>query len=163
MIAADALQREKKKTYASEMDDQQVVYEQTLVALEQEVGQFQGYTDIGRVNMVAQHVKSLEAKIEAAEQQARQFNARESLFERELTEYTKVKEIRKSFEPYRNLWETVSNWLVQYEEWMEGTFSEINAETLEDVVGKFNTNISKAFKSFEKASILDFLLKSSGL
>ena len=151
MIAADALQREKKKTYASEMDDQQVVYEQTLVALEQEVGQFQGYTDIGRVNMVAQHVKSLEAKIEAAEQQARQFNARESLFERELTEYTKVKEIRKSFEPYRNLWETVSNWLVQYEEWMEGTFSEINAETLEDDVGKFNTNISKAFKSFEKA------------
>ena len=53
MIATDALQREKKKFYAAEMDDEQVVFEQTLVAIEQEVGQFQGYTDIGRVSMVA--------------------------------------------------------------------------------------------------------------
>ena len=151
MVASDALQREKKKSYAGEMDDQQVVYEQTLVALEQEVGQFQGYTDIGRVNMVAQHVKSLNKKIEEAEQAALTFNQREALFERELTEYTKVKDIRKAFEPYRNLWETVSNWLVQYEEWMDGPFSEIVAETLEDTVSKYNGNIAKAFKSFEKA------------
>ena len=151
MVATDALQREKKKSYASEMDDEQVVFEQTLVSLEQEVGQFQGYTDIGRVNMVAQHVKSLNDKITAAEEQARVFNSRESLFERELTEYTKVKDIRKAFEPYRNLWITVSDWLVQYEEWLEGPFSGIIAETLEDVVGKYKTNISKAFKSFEKA------------
>ena len=151
MLATDALQREKKKFYASEMDDQQVVFEQTLVAIEQEVGQFQGYTDIGRVNMVAQHVKSLNEKIAAAEEEARTFNSREGLFEREMTEYTKVKDIRKSFEPYRNLWETVSSWLIQYEDWMEGVFSEINPETLEDVVQRFSTNISKAFKSFEKA------------
>ena len=151
MIATDALQREKKKFYASEMDDQQAVFEQTLVAIEQEVGQFQGYKDIGRVNMVAQHVKSLHKKIADAEEQARTFNNREGLFERELTEYTKVREIRKSFDPYQNLWETVSNWLIQYEDWMEGTFSDINAETLDDVVQRFSTNIAKAFKSFEKA------------
>jgi dynein heavy chain len=151
MVATDALQREKKKTYASEMDDQQVVYEQTLVGLEQEVGQFQGYTDIGRVNMVAQHVKSLNDKITAAEEQARVFNSREALFERELTEYTKIKDIRKSFEPYRNLWLTVSEWLIQYEEWMDGPFSDIYAENLEDVVSRFKANIAKAFKSFEKA------------
>ena len=60
--ATEQTQSEKKMEYAAEMEDEQVVFEQTLIALDQECSQFQGYTDIGRVSMVAQHVKSLERK-----------------------------------------------------------------------------------------------------
>ena len=49
--------------YAAEMEDEQVIFEQTLISLEQECAQFQGYSDVGRVQMVAKHVKSLDEKL----------------------------------------------------------------------------------------------------
>ena len=118
----DALQREKKKVHASDMDDQHVVYEQLLVALEHKVGQFQGYTDIGRVSTVAQHVQSWNDTIRDAREQARLLDASDSVFE------------ENPFESYRSLWEMVTNCLRLYEEWTKGSFAGIDADNLENVV-----------------------------
>ena len=148
--ATEQTQSEKKMEYAAEMEDEQVVFEQTLIALDQECSQFQGYTDIGRVSMVAQHVKSLDEKIKKAEDDARTFNQRELLFGREPTEYSKVGDIRKRFTPYQGLWSNVSSWLTAHEGWMTGPFDEIDGIGLEDVVDRFNKGVTKAYKQFEK-------------
>ena len=148
--ATEQTQSEKKMEYAAEMEDEQVVFEQTLIALDQECSQFQGYTDIGRVSMVAQHVKSLDEKIKKAEDDSRTFNQREILFGREPTEYSKVGDIRKRFTPYQGLWSNVSSWLTAHEGWMTGPFDEIDGVGLEDVVDRFNKGVTKAYKQFEK-------------
>jgi dynein heavy chain len=149
--STEQVQSEKKMEYAAEMEDEQVIFEQTLISLEQECAQFQGYSDVGRVQMVAKHVKSLDEKLKKAEEDARTFNSREILFGREPTEYTKVNEIRKEFTPYQGLWSNVSDWLQFHEGCMTGPFDEVDGINLEDVVDRYSKGINKAYKTFEKA------------
>ena len=148
----EAVQREKKIEYAAEMDEEQIVFEETLTDLDQECSQLQGYSDIARVSMVAKHVNDLDEKLKDAERQVKVFNERELLFGREPTEYTKVEDIRKDFMPYEGLWRNVSSWLNAHESWMIGPFDEIDGVTLEDVVDKFQKGTTKAYKTFEKVS-----------
>ncbi len=40
--------------------------------------------------------------------EARKFNSRQHLFERDITDYSKVNELSKEFLPYSNLWLTTT-------------------------------------------------------
>jgi dynein heavy chain, axonemal len=51
-------------------------------------------------------VSEVEDKLTKAEEKARLFNSREELFGGDMTDYESVGLIRKSFEPYSNLWAT---------------------------------------------------------
>ena len=58
-------------------------------------------------------------QVEAAGEQARLFNARELLFEREITDYQQLSNIKKKFEPYFQLWDTSERWLSASAAWHE--------------------------------------------
>ncbi|CAM9957849.1 unnamed protein product, partial [Laminaria digitata] len=62
---------------------------------------------------------------------ARLFQSREGIFGRPPTEYDQILRVRKSFEPYVNLWSTAEEWTESYEAWTKGSFLAIDAEALE--------------------------------
>ena len=70
-------------------------------------------------------------QVEAAGEQARLFNARELLFERELTDYQQLSNIKKKFEPYFQLWDTSERWLSASREWHSSSFVTLEAEQIE--------------------------------
>ena len=71
---------QKKREYSLQMADEQVVFEQTLVALESEVMSFSTYQDIRRYENVESHRLTVVQKIEKARYQVQKFNSRETLF-----------------------------------------------------------------------------------
>jgi hypothetical protein len=84
----------------------QVIFEQTLAALEGEVRGFGSYTDILNVKDVEVHRLGLVGKLAKAKEQINTFNSRELLFEKELTDYSQFDIILQSWEPFNVLWKT---------------------------------------------------------
>ena len=68
---------------------------------------------------VANYVRNLKKKLSEADEEARVYNSREALFGKEVTEYSLLKDISKSFEPYCDMWESVDTWLKSHKRWME--------------------------------------------
>jgi dynein heavy chain len=90
-------------------------------------------------------------QVEEAGEQARLFNARELLFEREVTvptrrlelwedgvngvvpaqDYQQLSNIKKRFEPYFQLWDTSQQWLSASAAWHAQSFLTLDAEQIE--------------------------------
>ena len=68
---------------------------------------------------------------EVADDDARLYNARESLFGKPVTDYSQLKEIQKKFEPYGAMWESVDSWLKHHRAWLTDPFADLDAESVE--------------------------------
>ena len=111
VVKAQAVMDMRKVDYSTHMSNEQDVFTIELVALKGDAETFEKYVDVSEVAVAAQHCRETVVKLEAAEEAARTFNSRESLFEQEMTEYTEIGEIRKIFDPYNNLWTAADDWI----------------------------------------------------
>lgn len=143
------LQQEKTR-YHAEMKDQQARFERTILILHQEVAGFARYTDLTKVDIVADHVAKVKRKLADAAEQVKVFNNRETLFGQDVTPYDNLTTVQKMFEPYQLVWETTSNWVKWHKEWMSGVFSELDAQLVEQrhtECLKFSTRCVKQFEA----------------
>jgi dynein heavy chain len=145
----EVILQDRKDKFQQAMMTEQNQFMVTLQDLQKEAAEFQKYSDISQVDQVAAHVKSFEQKLRKADEDAQLYNAREGLFEAELTDYELLQTVKKSFEPYNNLWATASQWLTQHREWTENEFMNLNAEEVESNVDKCFNAITKAAKFFQ--------------
>ena len=61
-----------------------------------------------------------------------------------LIQYDKLSRLVKDFEPFRNLWINVSDWMRWHESWMNDPLTTIDAESVEK-------NVAEAFKTMHKS------------
>ena len=64
-------------------------------------------------------------------------------------QYDKLTKLVKDFEPFRNLWITVSDWLRWNESWMNDPLTTINAEDVEKNVNEAYKTMHKSVKIFQ--------------
>lgn len=57
-------------------------------------------------------VSSLAARLKQAEKDAALYNSREALFNKPTTDYSKVKKLWGTFEPYQQFWSIAASWKV---------------------------------------------------
>ena len=55
-------------------------------------------------------VKRTAAKLKQAEKDAATYNSREGLFGRPLSDYSQLKKVAESFEPFQQFWATAATW-----------------------------------------------------
>ena len=55
-------------------------------------------------------VKRTAAKLKQAEKDAATYNSREGLFGRPLSDYSQLKKVEESFEPFQQFWATAATW-----------------------------------------------------
>jgi dynein heavy chain len=139
-----------KAKQEDEMNADQNKFVTTLVELEQSVAALEQLTDLEQVKEISKTVKDLENELSAAQEKARLFNSRETLFEAELTDYEDLNRVVKMFEPYAGLWQTAFDWTTSYANWVEGPFVDLDAEAIEKLVEKFSLTIAKTTKYFLK-------------
>ncbi len=89
--------------------------------------------------------------------QAKKFNSRENLFEKDITDYAKVQELSKQFLPYSNLWLTTTNWIKNIDSWMYGDWFSINAENCERFVEDAIKNLTYSTRYFKDKEIVHML------
>lgn len=62
-------------------------------------------------------------------------NRDQSLLAWEVTPFPKLQEIMTAKDPYEKLWNTAWQFYTSYEQWMNGSFRGLNAESITDEVG----------------------------
>jgi dynein heavy chain len=90
-------------------------------------------------------------------QDARKFNSREGLFEKEITDYSKVQQLIKDFQPYSHLWLITSKWAERSEKWMHDEWETLDAEECERFVEESIKNLQVAIRYFTEKDILPIL------
>ncbi|KAH8073158.1 dynein light chain binding protein [Aureococcus anophagefferens] len=125
-------------------------FTKSLHALEAFANSFVQYEDLTQVKEAAARAVECMGKITAATEKARLYNSREVLFEREVTDYAHLTQIKKAFEPYYALWNTSQKWLESSKTWNDAAFQSLDAEAVESEVNDYSNAISKASKFFER-------------
>ena len=65
---------------------------------------------------------------------AKKFNTRETLFEKETTDYSKLNNLIKDFQPYVNLWVNANKWFVGVKSWVNDPWDTVDAEAAEKIL-----------------------------
>jgi len=112
------------------------------------VSTFYQHTDMARVDEVAAEVKKIQRRLQDAESKARQFNSRETLFEKDVTDYTYLQKIIKTFEPFQVFWLTAQDWQKEYAVWMDGPFIQLEPEEVDKTLQTQWRNMFKCTKTF---------------
>ncbi|XP_066555780.1 dynein axonemal heavy chain 1 [Amia ocellicauda] len=124
-------------------------FQERLDTLQMLVAGFSSYTDVGRAHEVANEVRRVAKQLKESQQMAQVYNARERLFGMPVTNYDKLQKLVRDFQPFRELWTTVSDWLRWQESWLQDPLSSIDAEQLEKNVNEAFKTIHKCVKQFK--------------
>lgn len=80
------------------------------------------------------------------------FNARESLFKLPLTDYEKLEDLIKKFDPFNKLWELVFEFDGEKNEWCTGPMTKISHPIVEKKIENTLRELIKLKKIFDGVS-----------
>jgi dynein heavy chain len=123
-------------------------FEKTINEITDQVTQFQKYQDINQFEEVSSIAKQIFQKIQQAQDQAKVFNNRQMLTNQDPTDYTKITDEFKKFQPFYNLWTTLDNWRISYKSWLHDPFEDLNAQKLEETVDNSNKTMAQVIRYF---------------
>lgn len=103
---------EDEDQYRKEMVEEQAGFGESLNDLSNAVNGFDQFTDISNVEFVVREAKTIELKLREAEKQAQVYNSRENLLGLEVSDYSCLKKISETLDPFMNFWSAVSSWKV---------------------------------------------------
>lgn len=145
-----------KEVFLKEMAQEQEEFEEMLEGIEMTVGQFSNYDDINKFEQAFVDVQSVNARLKEYTDKTNLFNKRETLMGKPMTDYSKLRQAVKDFEPYSNLWTTARNWYHSHKSWLEDPWEQLDAINLEDTVqNSFKTILRTAayFKAKDMTKI----------
>ncbi|XP_069062696.1 dynein axonemal heavy chain 1 [Pleurodeles waltl] len=113
------------------------------------VGGFSAHTDVTRAHEIANEVRRVYKQLKDSQQTAQLYNNRERLFGLPVTNFDMLNRLVKDFQPYKDLWTTVSDWMRWYDSWMNDPLTSIDAEQLEKNVTESYKILHKCVKQFK--------------
>lgn len=120
-----------RSRYMTGLRGDQAKLQAELQELQAEVDRFVCLGDLKQVDDRMATVQDIEARLEQARNLADLYNAREEIFLLPRTEVPIIDEIAKQFSPYSDLWRICSEFARSLPEWMDGPFTEIDAEVVQ--------------------------------
>jgi dynein heavy chain len=111
--------------------------------------------NIARMNSLDQapladaEVKRLESMFKTFAQKVQLYNARETLFDRPLTDYSGIQQTLKAFEPLGVFWTSCATWIKNEKIWNDGPFENLDADTVEKTLTNVSRNAFKSVKYFD--------------
>ncbi|NXL44771.1 DYH1 protein, partial [Podilymbus podiceps] len=118
-------------------------FQDKLEEMQLTVGGFSIQADVNQAHELAHKAREVRKQLKELQNLAILYNNRERIFGMKVTSYSKLSRMVKDFQPYYDLWTTVSDWMQWYESWMNDPLMEIEAEQLEK-------NVNDSFKMMQK-------------
>uniref|UniRef100_A0A8B9M6P2 Dynein axonemal heavy chain 1 n=1 Tax=Accipiter nisus TaxID=211598 RepID=A0A8B9M6P2_9AVES len=118
-------------------------FQDKLEEMQLTVGGFSIQVDINQARELANKARDIRKQLKELQNLAILYNNRERIFGMKVTNYSKLSRMVKDFQPYYDLWTTVSDWMQWHESWMNDPLVEIEAEQLEK-------NVSDSFKTMQR-------------
>lgn len=151
-VTGSMLEKEKLR-YADIQKEKQEDFIVWLDEIEKEVGGFHVHHDLNKIEDIVALVEEMNENLKKAREDAALFNARETLFGEEPTDYERVEEIAREFQPYDTVWSTIGSWIKLEDEWRNGAFKHLNHGECERAVTESFKNVNRSVKHFQKAEL----------
>ncbi|XP_048258404.1 dynein axonemal heavy chain 1-like isoform X3 [Haliotis rufescens] len=127
----------------------QTNFEDRLDTLQMVVAGMAAHTDISKAHEIANDVRRVHKQLKEAQTLAQTYNTRERLFGMPVSNYDKLTKLVRDFDPFRNLWITVSDWQRWNDSWNNDPLTSINAEDVEKNVNEAYKTMHKSVKIFQ--------------
>ncbi|NXU12627.1 DYH1 protein, partial [Pardalotus punctatus] len=127
-----------QKSFQEKLDDMQLT-----------VGGFSVQSDVNQAHELAGDARDVRKELKELQDLAVLYNNRERLFGIRVTDYSVLSRMLKEFEPYYDLWTTVSDWIKWNESWINDSLLKIEAEELEKNVNESVKTMARCVKQFK--------------
>ncbi|OHT02341.1 Dynein heavy chain family protein [Tritrichomonas foetus] len=134
--------------FEQELEMHQEKFAAELDKISHDVSTVSKYTDMTQAEQFAQEIRRIGKSLEAAEQTARTYNARQVIFGQELTDYGRISELKRTFEPFALLWPNVDNWVKLRTSIKEKPMVQLNAEQITKDLQTIYTALHKSTRNF---------------
>ncbi|KAF7662821.1 hypothetical protein LDENG_00225550 [Lucifuga dentata] len=118
--------------------------------LENSIEEFPTYSELDMMQQYVTDVRTAQKLIQEAEDMIDVINKEETLFNLEQTSYPETEVIKESVEPYRKLFGLMLKWQRTETRWLDGSFQELNGESMEGEVDEFFRETYKMLKFFQQ-------------
>ncbi|KAH0630137.1 hypothetical protein JD844_012805 [Phrynosoma platyrhinos] len=112
--------------------------------------EFTEYSDLDRMQQYVTDMRTLQKRIQDADETVVFINKEEKLLNWELTEYPDLETLKINIEPYQKLFAFILKWQRTEKRWMDGAFLDLNGEKMETEVDEFFREIYKTLRFFQQ-------------
>uniref|UniRef100_A0A3Q0SWQ6 Dynein heavy chain linker domain-containing protein n=1 Tax=Amphilophus citrinellus TaxID=61819 RepID=A0A3Q0SWQ6_AMPCI len=130
--------------------------EKLLVQLKMLGSKIEEFSRCSELNMMHQYVadvRTVQKLLHEAEEDIALITAEEDFYKWDVTCYPEVEVLKENIEPYQKLFGFVLTWQRTERRWMDGSFQDLNGETMEVKLDEFYREIFKMFKFFQQKKI----------
>ncbi|XP_030590036.1 dynein heavy chain 12, axonemal [Archocentrus centrarchus] len=130
--------------------------EKLLVQLKMLGSKIEEFSRCSVLNMMHQYVadiRTVQKLLHEAEEDIALITAEEDFYKWDVTCYPEVEVLKENIEPYQKLFGFVLTWQRTERRWMDGSFQDLNGETMEVKLDEFYREIFKMFKFFQQKKI----------
>lgn len=107
------------------------------------------YTSVTDYVAAAEDAEQIFRQLNRLQEKAKLFNKREIIMDLPMTDYTRLEQVIRDFEPLNILWKTILDYNTTYTEVMENDFKVIDASVTERNVDQAYRNIAKCIRSLK--------------
>ncbi|KAI9530578.1 hypothetical protein NQZ68_000068 [Dissostichus eleginoides] len=108
------------------------------------------YSELDMMQQYITDVRTVQKLLQEAEEAIVFVNKEEAFYKRDQTFYPEVDVIRDTIDPYQKLFALVQRWQRTQNRWMNGSFQELDGESMEIKVDEFFREIFKMLKLFQQ-------------
>ncbi|KAK5863728.1 hypothetical protein PBY51_000737 [Eleginops maclovinus] len=142
-------------TKAKQKGEQELIAktEKLMVQLEKlgrRIEEFPHYSELDMMQQYITDVKTVQKLLQEAEETIAFVNKEEAFYKWDPTCYPEVEVIKDTIEPYQKLFGLVQRWQRTENRWMNGSFQELDGESMEVKVDEFFREIFKMLKFFQQ-------------
>lgn len=130
------------------MEQEQEEFEETLENIQLTVGSFFSNDNLDKYQDIAKMVDEIEIKLAECQENARMYNQREFLVGKDLRDYSKLAGMSKEFQPFANLWKTIRLWNEKSEVWLNGDFSKLSPDDIDNTFEICNKTMTATTRFF---------------
>uniref|UniRef100_A0A803SP16 Dynein axonemal heavy chain 12 n=1 Tax=Anolis carolinensis TaxID=28377 RepID=A0A803SP16_ANOCA len=127
--------------------------EKLIMEIERQTRRMQEFTEFSDLDRMQQYVtdmRTLQKRIQDADEAVAFINKEEKLLNWELTEYPDLETLKVNIDPYQKLFVFILKWQRTEKRWMDGAFSDLNGEKMETEVDEFFREIYKTLRFFQQ-------------
>ena len=127
-------------------------FQETLVGYSKEIDSYDGFGNVDERENMAVKVTELSENLAAALIESEDINVQEKLFGWAPTKFNQIGTYTNQLEPYRKLWTITQAFFKNVHGWLNGPFSHLDPEEVEESVMDSFRNIYKLTKTFSGAA-----------
>ncbi|XP_051280505.1 dynein axonemal heavy chain 12 [Dicentrarchus labrax] len=127
--------------------------ERLMIQLEKLGRRIEEFPHCSELDMMQQYVtdvRTVQKLLQEAEEMIVSINKEEAFYKWDTTCYPEVEVIKDRIEPYQKLFGNVLKWQLTENRWMDGSFQELDGESMEVKVDEFFREMFKTLKFFQQ-------------